>query len=188
MLRFCNSSHCFWISTWNVEGLAEEQLLQITSVMTRRQISVLWIQETHSRVSEKYLTFGNLLVLVAGHDKADQREYAGVGFIIAPHIVPSIIGASCYSNRIACLKLRVPGGNACICSMHAPHNGHSLRVRQSFFAQLICRYNSVSAHGPKLIYGDLNARIHHRLAGEDPIIGPFPFGDPLAIISGSKNR
>ena len=134
------------------------------------------------------MTFGNFLVLVAGHDKEDQREYAGVGFIIAHHIVPSIIGATCYSNMIACLKLRVPGGNACICSVYAPHNGHSLRVRQSFFAQLIRRYNSVSAHGPKLIYGDLNARIHHRLAGEDPIIGPFPFGDPLAIIGGSKNR
>ena len=54
--------------------------------MARRQISVLCIQETHSRVSEKYLTFGNFLVLVAGHDKKDQREYASVGFIIAPHM------------------------------------------------------------------------------------------------------
>ena len=139
-------------------------------------------------MSEKYLTFGHFLVLVAGHDKEDQREYAGVGFIIAPHTVPSVIGATCYSNRIACLRLRVPGGNACIFSVYAPRNGHSLRVRQSFFAQFIRRYNSVFAHGPKLIYGDLNARIHQRLAGEDPIIGPFPFGDPLAIIDGSKNR
>ena len=62
-----------------------------------------------------------------------------------------------------------------------------MRVRQSFFAQLIRRYNFVSAHGLKLIYGDLNARIHHRLAGEDLIIGFFLFGDPLAIIGSSKN-
>ena len=59
--------------------------------MTRRQISVLCIQATHSRVSEKYLTFGNFLVLVGGHDKENQREYTGVGFIIASHMVPSVM-------------------------------------------------------------------------------------------------
>ena len=127
--------------------------------MTRRQISILCIQETHARISERYRTFGNFLVINAGHDQEDQREYAGVGFIIAPSLIPSIIGAICFSNRIACLKLRVPGGNTCIFSVYAPHNGHTAQIRQSFFHQLMRRYNSVSSRGPKLIYGDLNARV-----------------------------
>ena len=97
--------------------------------MIRRQIPILCIQETHVATSERYITFGNYLVIVSGHDK-DEREYAGVGFIIAPHIVPSILGAICFSKRIACLKLRVPGGIAGIFSVYAPHNGHPLRVCQ----------------------------------------------------------
>ena len=50
------------------------------------------------------------------------------------------------------------------------------------------RYNSVSAHGLKLINGDLNTRLYHRLAGEHQIINLFSFDYPLAMIGGSNNR
>ena len=46
----------------------------------------------------------------------------------------------------------------------------------------------MSTHGPKLVYGDLNARIHKQLAGEERIVGPFAFGDPHAVIGATSNR
>ena len=46
---------------------------------------------------------------------------------------------------------------------------------------------SVSVHGPKLIYGDLNARLHFRTASEYSIIGQHVFGDSSSSLSASIN-
>ena len=47
---------------------------------------------------------------------------------------------------------------------------------------------SVSVHGPKLIYGDLNARLQFRTATEHSIIGQHVFGDSSSSLSASNNR
>ena len=41
---------------------------------------------------------------------------------------------------------------------------------------------------PKIIFGDLNARLHHRLANEHHMFSPDCFGDSSAAFSVSKNR
>ena len=50
-------------------------------------------------MSDKYLMFGNFLVVVTRHDHEDQREYAGVGVIITLHIVLSVIRAISFSKN-----------------------------------------------------------------------------------------
>ena len=94
-------------------------------------MSILCIQETHAHIGEQYRTSGYYLVVVAGHNDDNQREYAGVGFLIAPHIVHSVVEAICFSNRVACLKLPILRGIAGMFSVYAPHNAHSKNVRQT---------------------------------------------------------
>ena len=88
----------------------------------------------------------------------------GVGFIMAPSIKDSIISSQLYSNRSAALKLKAKYGCFVVFCAYAPHNGHDVNVRKDFFAYLFDKVQSFSVNGPKLIYGDLNLRLHSRSA------------------------
>ena len=71
---------------------------------------------------------------------------------------------------------------------YAHHNGHDLTLRRDFFHSMNNHVRSVSVHGPKLIYGDLNARLHFRTATEHSVIGQHVFGDSSSSLSASNNR
>ena len=61
-------------------------------------------------------------------------------------------------------------------------------IEAAIFQSLQDAYNSLSVNGPKMIFGDLNSRLHHRLANEHHILGPNCFGDSSASFSVSNNR
>ena len=79
------------IASWNVEGLSDVKLWELTSLMRRRRISILCLQETHIAKSPYYTTDDNFLVILSG-SSGEKREFAGVGFIIAPCAVQSLVG------------------------------------------------------------------------------------------------
>ena len=73
----------FKIATWNVEGLTDEKLLTIQRAMKELDIGIICIQETRKKLSDYFITEDHFLVILSGRAD-DQREYAGVGFIVAP--------------------------------------------------------------------------------------------------------
>ena len=95
------------VASWNVEGLSDIKLWELTSMMTRRRISILCIQETRIIQSPYYTTDHGFLVILSGSSEV-AKDYAGVGFIVAPWAVQSVVGFLQYTNRVACLKLRAP--------------------------------------------------------------------------------
>lgn len=99
-----------------------------------------------------------------------------------------MIGFLQRSSRLFCLKLRVPGGKMALISAYAPHSGWPFDSRQDFFHQLADMYQRTSINVPKLILGDLNARILRRLPGEGTIIGGPMFGTPTAALRLASNR
>ena len=76
-----------------------------------------------------------------------------------------------FSNRIACLKLRVTGGKAAVFSAYAPHSGYAFDTRVDFFEQLGDVYSKTSVNGAKMLCGDFNARIHIPLPGNRILSG-----------------
>jgi len=175
------------VATWNVEGLTEAKLVQLQIHMTKRSIDVLCVQETHITKSEyRVLDDGFLLILSGRQD--DEREYAGVGFLVSPHMRRSVIGFCQLSRRIAYLKLRVSGGKMVVFSAYAPHGRKPFEERQTFFTELHDAFNSTSSHGIKVIGGDLNARLHKRLAGEEAMLGEFVLGNPARVLEPGTNR
>ena len=60
--------------------------------------------------------------------------------------------------------------------MLAPHNLKPLPERVQFYDNLEDAVAQVSSNGPKLILGDLNARIGQKRPGEESILGDFRFG------------
>ena len=175
------------IASWNVEGLSEIKLWELTSIMGRRHIDILCIQETHIIQSPYYSTDSGYLVILSGSSSGD-REYAGVGFIVAPWAKHAVAGFLQFSNRLACMKFRVKGGLIGVISAYAPHSGYAFDIRQCFFEDLASMLEKTSVNKMELIYGDLNSRIHRQQAGEEQCFGEHVFGNPRASLEANSNR
>ena len=127
------------VASWNVQGLSEVKLWELVAAMKRHNIGILCIQETHVKDSFYYTTYDVYFVILSGATDVD-REYAGVGFIIAPWLRRSVSGFLQYSNRLACLKLRCSKGVMALISAYAPYTRvtHSTPANSSSRTFLIC--------------------------------------------------
>ena len=112
------------------------------------------------------------LLILSGNDMAKQ-SYAGVGFIVAPHVRRSIITFKLESERMCMLKLRTVRGKVVLLSAYAPPQtpNHPIDERQSFFQSLSKLWSESSCNGPRFLLGDLNSRLYKRLPGEEAYIG-----------------
>ena len=116
------------------------------------------------------------------------REYAGVGFIIAPWLYHAIIGFTQLSNRLASLQIRIKHGSIIRISAYAPHNDKSFEERFKFYAALEDFYNTRSCHGPIFILVDLNARLREKFEDEIGILGEYYLQDLSTEYSCQSNR
>ena len=156
--------------------------------MLKYNIHILCLQETRKPLSDYSITEKGFILILSGKSNTEEREYAGVGFLIAPSIRSTIIGFCQHSNRIACLKIRVPGGKAAILSCYAPHAGRDFEERLGYFQDLAKFWKSVSSYGPKLCLGDFNSRLYCRFAEEEQIIGKHFFKNKITKLRPTFNR
>lgn len=71
---------------------------------------------------------------------------------------------------------------------YAPQGGHDVAIRSSFFDELRSFVARLSTHGPKIVCGDFNARMHYQKPGEHHVVGPHVFGNPLVNEDARANR
>ena len=93
------------VSTWNVEGLTDLKTEEICKYMKNNSIDIQCIQETRKPNSDYYITDNGYLVITSGGSNL-VKEWAGVGFIVAPWIRPHIQGFCQLSNRVASIKIK----------------------------------------------------------------------------------
>ena len=100
------------LANWNVEGLGAEyyKLEQIIFLMAQRNISILCMQETQCKGLHHFMQNGFLIILSGVAEESCGRANAGVGFIVAPWAIGSIIGFTLFSDRLSMLRVRVSGG------------------------------------------------------------------------------
>ena len=121
--------------TWNIEGLTDIKLYEIYEYMKRNSVDIACIQETRKTKSDTYVTSAGYEVFLSGSGDA-QREWAGVGFIVAPHFRKFVIGFAPNSNRICSLKIKVSRGCSAVFCAYAPHNLKPLEERLHFYEEL----------------------------------------------------
>jgi hypothetical protein len=163
------------VGTWNVEGLTDVKTEQIIDYMIQHSIGVMCIQEVRKLKSEVLDSDRGYQLILSG-GSASQREWAGVGFIVSPKVRKSIVGYCQFNNRMASLKLKTTGGVFAILSVYAPHNLKDVSEKHAFYDDLSKLLRKTSTNGPRLIYGDWNARLGLQKAGEGHILGDFGFG------------
>ena len=169
------------IASWNVEGLRLEcpqKLCSIIAHMSNYNISTMCIQESHISGAPYLHQNGYLIVLSDSH--CEGREYAVVGFIVAPRVIGSVKSFHQYSNRLTSLVIRVHGGYIQLITAYAPHGGHALDARIEFHDELVRFCGSKKVHGPTFVLGDFNARLARcslsdRLDRDKCVIGPAVF-------------
>ena len=73
-------------------------------------------------------------------------------------------------------------------SAYAPTNQKDFEIRHAFYTQAFDFIQSQRAHGPTFTLGDFNARLHHRQAGEESVLGAGVFGNAGRNINSTANR
>ena len=143
--------------------------------MRANSIDIFCIQETRKLKSDSYVTDDGYHVYLSGSGDAS-REWAGVGFIVSPSSKHFVIGFDPFSNRICSMRVKISGGCSALFCIYAPHNLRPLPERVQFYDDLEVHTDKVSVNGSRWFWGDFNARIGQRQAGEDSILGPYCFG------------
>ena len=132
-LRWNSNRIC--IGTWNVEGLTEVKLFEIRTYMNLHGVDVFCIQETRQSGSDYYVTDDGFLVVLSGGSDGG-REWAGVGFIVAPRLKKHVDGFCQVSSKVASLKVKCSGGRFGLISVYAPHNLKNLNEKWAFYEEL----------------------------------------------------
>ena len=167
--------HRLHVCIWNVEGLTDLKLEQIALYMQENSLDIVCMQEVRKNKADSFeLTSGHVVYWSGSADGG--REWAGVGFVVAPHFKKYILGCSPFNNRVACLKLRVTRGCIALFTVLAPHNLKPLEERTEFYNTLDTMMGKVSVNGGRYVFGDLNARMGQRKAGEEDVLGDYCFG------------
>ena len=162
------------------------KLEELTRWMLYANVGILCMQETHAKQSAHFL-YNDFLVILSGSEGASP-SYAGVGFLVAPHLRRSVVGLLQFSDRLASLRVRVSGGQACFVTAYAPTNQKDFETRHAFYTQAHDFIQSQRVHGPTFAVGDFNARLHSRQPSEESVLGPGVFGDPWRVLDPTANR
>ena len=149
-------------------------------------IHILCLQETRKPLSDFIETEEGFILILSGRVDVQEKEYAGVGFLVAPELRRSIYGFCQLSSRLACLKIRIPKGKLAILSCYSPHAGKDFEERFEFFQTLNHFWKSISSHDPRICMGDFNSRLYCRFAGEEQILGEFTLKNNDSLISNSN--
>ena len=76
----------------------------------------------------------------------------------------------------------------CLITAYAPCGTYDFASRRSFFDALSDFLKCAKCHGPRVLLGDFNARMHYQRAGENTVIRPYIFGNPDAADDPQSNR
>ena len=145
------------------------------------------MQEVRRLKSDCFRAESGFSVYLSGSCSGD-REWAGVGFVVAPHVSSCVVGFTPMSNRIASLKLKVAGGHIALVTVLAPHTLRPPDEKLSFYDELEKHIERVRVNGNLHIIGDLNARLGQQRPSEDHIHGGYNCGREAQHIVETPNR
>ena len=120
-------------------------MVESENIMYDLGIGILAVQEMHRSYSEYFVADSGYFYILSGSDQ-DEREYAGVGFIVARSCRNYIVEFCAASIKMACLRMKCSKGKFAIFSAYAPTKIYPYALRQEYFAHLATFYKSVSVH------------------------------------------
>ncbi|GMS78855.1 hypothetical protein PENTCL1PPCAC_1030, partial [Pristionchus entomophagus] len=149
---------------------------------------IVCLQETKSTsLVERTLSNGARLIL---GPKVAGKNVGGVGFLVHPRLVSSILSFSIHSPRLAVIRLRIGRSSISLLSVYAPTSAAKLEEREAFFEEVSTLYDSEKKRFYRVIAGDFNLRVGPKRDG-DFRTGPFHSdnnGDPEDLLRDLLSR
>ena len=160
MLSFRPRRNSLTVVTWNIEtliGLGKHE--SIASFAKSHMIDIIMLQETKSQSSDELRSLGGRFLLSG----SPTEPMAGVGFFIAPHILPLVEDFLPYSGRLASLTLRTQPLRthliACYAPSQLPDQRSDLIRKRCFWEQMDKLRETLPRPSQSFYAGDFNARI-----------------------------
>ena len=179
-------------ATWNLQGKLSEPLHRdrLIKDLFCKQVHVAALQETHYQPYEQFPsvfdgTQGKLICLNPPAD-INRRQQYGLGFYVAPQLVPHIHGMRSISNRIGVLRLKLnttksKSSYLTIINAYAPTmkcTQTTPEATEEFYEQLYNTYEMYKNSSLLMIGGDFNAKLGMKRPDDIPetIIGRYGKG------------
>ena len=176
------------IASLNVNSIMKPALhKQIEDYMKQHDVAIMCLQETKVAKTTQYVV-GDLLYVMHGHGKPEV-EYAGVGFVFRKDVRKYITGYRLGPNgRLLAVGIDTAPRRLTLMTIYAPHAKRPEQERVNFYDTLGKWIQETHSKGALIAMGDYNARLHARLAGEDPAIGPHIYGAGRSHIWEPRNQ
>ena len=161
------------VGTWNVTTLNKKHL-EVDRAMIELKLDLLGLSSIKTHGSgERNLMNGKLFYSGCCAKMKCTRAKAGVGCIIAEHLVDSVLEWRPVNGRLALLRLRLPEEVVNFVLVYAPHMGTRAAEYDSFLLGLNDLLESLSSGEQAIILGDFNARVGANARGKNRVIGPY---------------
>ena len=159
---------------------------QITQYIRKKDIDILYLQETKSRQTTYYMV-DSYCFYTFSNAPSNQQEYLGTGFVLSPRARAALLRTLPASSRTAGMNFNTGAGEFSILTAHAPYNQHEEDTKHAFYDELNQLVASVETKGPFVIMGGFNARLHGKLHDE-AALGPHLFGKGVSFIGGENDN
>jgi len=163
------------MATLNVQSLCKPLMhKQVVDYMVQGGLGLVCLQETRVPQTTQYLIDDVTFVLAGG---GGDREYAGVAIAMQADIRRAVSGVVVLpGGRLMAISLDLAPRLLTVICAYAPQSARPEDERSDFFEQLAGLVDNAERKGAVILLGDFNARLHGRLRGEEPVIGPHIYG------------
>ena len=147
------------IGTWNVLSLmsSSSQLFQLSQSLTQYNLDLLGITETHMPGTGTEVLENGSILIYSGRMDGVKRQ--GVGLSLSKRIKNSLISYIPVSERILTARLHSKQINISVVVAYAPTEDASDTDKDQFYQQLSSTCDELPRHDPKLLLGDMNAKV-----------------------------
>ncbi|CAH2235409.1 jg13268 [Pararge aegeria aegeria] len=148
--------HTQKIGTWNVRGLLQAGKLKILeNELSRCNINICGISETHWKDSDHFLTETNVVYFSGNHDNSRN----GVAMIVPKSSRHCVLGYEPVSDRVMSIKLKASPVNLNIIQVYAQTSAACNEDTESFYSDLETTISKIPQREFLVVMGDFNSKI-----------------------------
>ena len=141
-------------------------------MMERRNVDILWLQETKWKGSKARNIGGGCKLFYNG---ADGRKN-GIGIVVREELAKSVLEVKRVSDKLIAMKLEVKGSILNIVSAYAPQVNNSMEEKNDFWEDLDGLIENVSKEERIVLGADLNGHLGEGNIGDEKIMGRYGAG------------
>ena len=159
------------VGTLNI-GTMTGRLRELANMMERRNVDILWLQETKWKGSKARNIGGGCKIF---YNEADGRKN-GIEIVLREELAESVLEVKRVSDRLMAMKLEIKGSILNIVSAYAPQVNYSMEDKNDFWEGLDGLIECISTEERIVLGADLNGHVGEGNIGDEEIMERYRAG------------